>query len=129
MSKSLLYFALIFIAVAASIFFLHDYVLATNNLSLSFPLDQMYVFHVLFSIILVVTIYILGKKVKFQEQTGFLYLVSVFLKAIVFCFVFMPYIFSGQEFSKMEAASLLAPVFLALFFEVFFLYKLLKTKA
>ena len=56
-------------------------------------LKKVYLFYGIFSLMLCTQLFLLSKKEKFKDQLGFLYLVSVALKIILFCFVFYKYIF------------------------------------
>lgn len=114
-----------FIVGAIGLFFLQNQFLVADH-SFTYDLKEVYVFNVLFSIVLALQLLILSKTPKFTGQIGFLYLVSVVLKAALFCWIFREMLFSENGLSKFEAANLLIPLFLALFFEVIFMTKMLK---
>ena len=104
----------------------HSYFLDSVSVELPFPLLSVYLFHASFSIVLCIGFLSMYQMEKFKNQIGFLYMASVVVKAILFCIIFSNYLFKEGSFTRIEAASLLIPLFLFLFFEVFFITKLLK---
>lgn len=129
MIKSLLKYTGLFALSFVLIFLTHRYILLNTEVTLPFALLTVYVFHGLFSIGLILLFYFLEHTDKFKGQVGFLYLISVVLKAVLFFIIFNGVIFNDQTFTRIEAASLLTPLFIGLTFEVFILSKLLKVQA
>lgn len=117
-----------FVAVLIGAFFLHTNFLTNSGSQLPFPLQDIYIFNTVFSLVLCFVLAALNRTQKFADQLGFLYLASVVLKALVFLIVFNPYLFNGESFTNSEAVSLLIPLFLSLIFEVFFISRLLSEK-
>lgn len=128
MIKSIAKYTGIFAFFVVFGFFIHRSLLLKAEITLPFSLELVYVFHGLFSIGLVSLFYVLEHTDTFKGQLGFLYLISVVLKAALFFMVFNRVIFNDQTFAIIEAASLLIPLLLGLSFEVFVLSKLLKVE-
>ena len=129
MTKTQIQYISFFVLGLILLFLGHQYVLGIKDLSLPFSLTNIYAFHGIFSLLLCVVLSRLVKTDRFKEQVGFIYLGSVLVKAVLFCVVFRKAIFTDQSLTNIEAVSLLLPLFIGLFFEVFFLSKLLKQKA
>lgn len=89
-------------------------------------LKEVYLFYGIFSLMLCTLLLLLSKKEKFKDQLGFLYLISVALKVILFCLVFYKHIFTKDSFTNIESINFLIPMILLLVLEVFFISKLLK---
>ena len=128
MTKTQIQYISFFVLGLILLFLGHQYILEIKEVKLPFSLTQVYVFHGLVSLLLCVVLSSFVKTEKFKEQVGFMYLGSVLVKAVLFCVVFRKAIFTDQLLTNVEAASLLLPLFIGLFFEVFFLSKLLKQK-
>lgn len=92
----------------------------------SFSLARVYVFHAIASVALCVILVQARASLTLKDQVGFIYLISVAVKAIAFFVIFRKTIFSSHSFSNQEALAMLTPLFLGLFFEVFFVSKLLQ---
>ncbi len=89
-------------------------------------LSEVYAFFSIFSLILCILLLRLSKTEKFKDQLGFLYLASVALKIMLFCFTFYRHIFIKGSFTSMESVNLLIPMILCIILEVFFISKILK---
>ncbi len=125
MTKFLLKYSLVFVLVmfmgyGSFYYFLQS---ITQEIRLS-PLT-LFAFHTIFSLFLCVTLAKLRTTQKFAEQVGFIYLGSVFIKVVLFSVLFRNAFFSEIPFTNIETINLLIPLFLGLFFEVFFLSRLL----
>jgi len=126
MTKSLLKYTGLFALIIVLVFLIHHYILSSTEVALPFSLLLVYVFHGLFSIGLIFLFYSLEHTNRFKGQLGFIYLISVVVKAVLFFVVFSRVMFNDQASTKIEAASLLTPLLIGLCFEVFVLSKMLK---
>lgn len=116
----------IFVLLYLAQYFIHANIL--NKFAIQSPIDlkSLYTFHVVFTFLLSIAFLYLSKTKKFKDQLGFLYLVALVLKIFLFCIVFNKVIFSNASFSTNEGSNLLTVIILPLFFEVFFISKILK---
>lgn len=96
---------------------------------LRFDLMEVYLFHALASSSIYVILDLFSKTRKFGDQIGFLYLGTLFLKVAFFVGVFHDSIMSINEMTKKEGLSLLLPLFIFLFLEVFFVARILNRTA
>lgn len=125
MIKKLGLYNITFILFSFAGYYLHTKGLAGMANQTPISLAEVYLYHGVFSFLLCAIFSFLSNTKKFRDQLGFLYLVSVALKIIVFCFVFYTPIFKTDSFTKMESANLLIPMGLFLILEVFFISKTL----
>lgn len=107
----------------------HQLILSKLAIDTPFPLKKVYIFHGAFSLLLCTNFLLLYHTKKFKDQLGFLYLVSVALKIILFCIVFSEHIFVEGSFTQEDGVNLLIPMAIMLFLEVFFINKLLKNSS
>lgn len=124
MVKRILFYVVIIVLLFLIVFFGHQYYL--ENKTLNFSLLNVYLFHVVSTIL----IYIIVEFVswKLPSQAGYAYLASIFLKIGVFVMVFQSSIFSEIELEKFERISLIIPLFLFLIAEAVAVSKLLNSK-
>lgn len=98
---------------------------------LNFPLfeNRIIVSYVL-NFILAITIYqVLYKlRVKYLDLLGFIYMGGSLLKFVIFFIFFNPFYKADGNVSSLEAAAFLIPYSICLFFETFYLIKLLNNK-
>ena len=123
--RILVFLAAIFIVFAVS-YFTHDYVLQLKEVSLSYSLFSVYLFHV----VSVVIVYAIVELVAYKliNQAGYAYLVSVFLKIGFFVLIFKTSVFANEALTKPERISLVIPLFLFLISEAIAVSKLLNNK-
>lgn len=126
MSTSFVRTALVYIGCLVLVYVLHYNSIDASTNEIAFSLVQVYFFHGIASLILCVALIRARASDKYTDQVGFIYLISVLVKAVLFFVIFRKTMFSSYSFSNQEAVSVLIPLFLGLFFEVFFLSKLLK---
>lgn len=126
MPKRIGYFSLGFVVLLLGGYQLHGYVLGLNSISLSFSLWKVYLFHFCFSWAICVLFELLSSQDKLQQQLGFLYLGTIFLKFTLFSAVFSSQVFAKESLPNTAVLSMLVPLFLFLFLEVFYLSKLLQ---
>lgn len=116
-----------FLLVSVTGFYLHQVLITPFIDSPPFSLKSAYTFFGSFSLVLCMSFFGLFHTNKFKDQLGFLYLVSVALKIILFCVVFREHIFTQDSFTEQESINLLIPMVLMLILEVFFINKILKS--
>ena len=126
MIKRLLQNVLAFTLTFIVAFIAYRFFLDSQDRNLPYSLSGIYIFHALASLLICSSLYKLNATKKYKEQLGFIYLASVVVKAILFLIVFRELLFDERSLTNLEAISLLSPLFLGLFFEVFFISKLLK---
>ena len=91
-------------------------------------LEKAYVFHVCFSLLLVILFQLLSSKPKFFEQLGFIYMGALVFKIILFAILFYPQLLGAVLLSRYYRVSLLIPVIVFLPLEVIFISKIMKGK-
>ena len=126
MIKRILIYVLIIATTFLISFILHQYILNNLNLVLSYSLLQVYLFHVIATIVVYGIIEYVADKLP--SQAGYAYLTSVFLKIGFFTLIFQSSILSEVKLPLFERVSLIAPFFLFLLIEAIFTSKLLNTK-
>jgi len=114
-----------FIALAFFGYYIHTSVLHSIAEVSPVSLLNLYLFFTSFSLILCISFLYSQKTERFKDQLGFLYLLSVVLKIVVFCVVFRGAIFSQDSFTNKQTVNLLIPIFLMIVLEVFFISKML----
>lgn len=119
---------LIFLTVSAITFAIslsvNTYILKSQpNISLSFALVSVYLFHFIASIIVYLLLEFTVKYVP--KNAGYLYLASVFIKMGVFFLVFQKLFYDTKILNNAEKISLIIPLFLFLILETAFASKLL----
>ncbi|CAL2080011.1 DUF6168 family protein [Tenacibaculum sp. 190524A02b] len=120
----------VFLAVVAVVFlttyFLHNYVLNTKDIQLSFPLLSMYLFNVTACVLIYIIVELVV--VPLPNETGYLYLALMMIKLGVFLLLFQGFIFSESGLSKPEKLAILLPLLTFLLIEAGFVSKLLNNK-
>ncbi|WP_299761685.1 DUF6168 family protein [uncultured Dokdonia sp.] len=125
MIKQLSLYSIIFVLFSFAGYYIHTTVFTSLANQAPFSLQDVYLYHGVFSLLLCAIFLALLNSKKFKDQLGFLYLVSVALKIMLFCIAFYTPIFKTDSFTNTEAANLLIPIGLFLILEVFFISKLL----
>ena len=126
MIKRILRYVAIVTVAFIVVFFTHQYVLVNKQLTLSYSLLNMYLFHAVASIIVYSLIEITAEKLP--SQAGYAFLAAVFLKMGFFVLLFSNVLFPGIALPKFQRFSLMIPLFLFLVLEAFFASKLLNAK-
>lgn len=121
-------FGLSFSLLFASSFFLHFIVTEQLNVNLSFDLFHIYSFHFLFSLAICCAFLFLSNIEKWSTQLGFIYIFALITKLVFFCVIFKNLLFQNESIGKVDSFNLLIPLFIFLFFEVFFIIKILNDK-
>ena len=91
-------------------------------------LKKSYLFHFLFSLVLVIAFLILSNIQKFFEQLGFLYMGMLVFKIVFFAAMFFPQLMGDQPLPQFYRAMMLLPVFIFLTLEVIFVSKIMREK-
>ena len=121
MNKNILRSIVIFLITGVVAYFIQSLVF----IDLRFGLIEVYLFHAIASSVIYVSLEILSRTQKFQRQIGFLYLGTLFIKVAIFAGIFNGSIMSINDMTNKEALSLLFPLFIFLFLEVYFVAKIL----
>ncbi len=117
-----IYFLIAFVLFGVG-FWINLNLIQHNGLPTQLPLLQVYLFHVLFSIL----IYVICELVylALPAQVGYAFLASVFLKMGFFVLIFKNSLFGEVELAMFERVSLIVPLFLFLLLEAIALARLL----
>ncbi|MDH5367374.1 MAG: DUF6168 family protein [Cyclobacteriaceae bacterium] len=122
--RVLVYFIIVF-AIFFSIYKFHSYFLELREELLSYSLLDMYIFHVISSLIVYLVVELVY--INLPDQTGYVYLVSVFLKIGIFVIIFNSSLLSEIDLKMFERLSIIVPMFLFLIIEAIFCSRLLST--
>jgi hypothetical protein len=128
MSRRIIIQIIVFVALYFSGFNTHEYVNNEQNISLIFSLQNVYLFHAVFSLLVCIVFDALSSNEKFFQQLGFIYLGVLILKIVVFSIVFYNPVLSVENLSKTDSAALLIPIAIFLITEVYFVAKILNKK-
>lgn len=128
MSKQLFFQFSIFLALFLLGFHLHEFILEKIQLQTAFSLKKVYLFHLGFSLLICINFTIFSTVDKIFQQLGFIYLVAIFLKIVVFSIIFYNPIFSKENLDFASKISLFIPMIIFLLTEAFFVAKILNKK-
>ena len=107
-------------------FYTHNYALWTLERATPYDLQAIYLFHLIFSGLICIAFELLySLSTHYKDQLGFIYLGTLVLKIVLFYVVFRGFLFSEVALSRADSLSLLIPLFIFLFFEVFIIAKIL----
>jgi hypothetical protein len=118
----------VFTFVGATSYFLQVSLLSESIPTFSTVLQNAYTFLYFFSLILVIIFQLVSKSDKYFEQLGFIYLGVLVFKIITFAVMFYTQLMGEKLMPQFYRASLLIPVFVFLFLEVFFISKIMRSK-
>jgi len=119
-------YSISFILLSLIGYYTHIFLFPNITIESPIPLSKVYAFFTGYALAVCVQLLVLSKTEKFKDQLGFLYLVSIVLKMILFFVAFRKQIFTEGSFTNTEGINLLIPIVLTLFLEVFFMRKLFK---
>jgi hypothetical protein len=125
MNKSIISILSTFITIYIVSIYTHKTILENQEINLPFSIEKLYLFLAGFSILICINLQLLSTIQKISEQLGFIYLGSLMLKIILFAAVFYQQIINQENLIFTTKISLLAPIFLFLFIEVFFVARIL----
>ncbi|PQB08540.1 hypothetical protein BST83_16480 [Polaribacter filamentus] len=128
MIKHILIYFLIFFGIFFLSFSTHENYIDTQEVILPFSLQKVYVFHLGFSVLVCVNFRLFSNVDKIFPQLGFIYLVALFLKIVLFCALFYQSIFNEENLSQIARVSLFIPMLIFLSTEAFFVAKILNKK-
>lgn len=114
-------YILVFLAVFGLGYFTHSHFIKTDTLFTQLLLKT-YIFHFVFSTSICIAFHILRKKLS--EQLGYVYLFSVVVKIIIFFSFFYNSVWQ-VNLPTNQRVSLLIPMVLFLFFEAYFITKIM----
>lgn len=128
MTKQLIFQFLVFFALFFTAFHLHEFILKNATVETVFSLKKVYLFHFGFSWLICAHFTFFSTVDKIFPQLGFIYLISIFLKIVIFCIVFYNPLFTSENLPFSSRVSLFIPMILFLLTEAFFIAKILKKK-
>jgi hypothetical protein len=122
----------IYFLIFSGIFFLgfstHENYIDTQEVILPFSLQKVYVFHLGFSLLVCINFRLFSNVDKILSQLGFIYLVALFLKIVLFYALFYQSIFNKENLTQIARVSLIIPMLIFLLTEAFFVAKILNKK-
>ncbi|WP_299713941.1 DUF6168 family protein [uncultured Tenacibaculum sp.] len=124
MIKRILIFTVTLILLFLLSYFTNAYLV--KELTLSFSLLQVYLFHVIAAFIVYGIVEFVASILP--NQAGYAYLASIFIKIGLFVLIFNGSVFAKENLSRPERLSLVVPLFLFLITEAVAISKLLNTK-
>jgi hypothetical protein len=128
MIKSIFIYFLLFFGIFFLGFSLHENYIVKQSIILTFSLQEVYLFHLVFSLLVCVNLKLFSTVDKIFSQLGFIYLGTLFLKIVLFSAIFYQPIFKEENLSRIARMSLLIPVLIFLLTEAFFVTKILNKK-
>ncbi|RCS28473.1 hypothetical protein DUT90_00335 [Polaribacter sp. WD7] len=128
MIKSIIFYTIVFFLLFLVSNTLHQFYIESKAIQLPFSLQKVYTFHLGFSLLVCLNIALLSNVDKFTEQLGFVYLVTIFLKLILFSVIFYKSIFTEESLSTIARISLFVPSIIFLLTEAIFIAKILNKK-
>ena len=123
MIKRIFVFALCMLLLFAVAFSIHSYLITEN---LTFKLWHVYLFQALAAFIVYAAIEYISTLLP--SQTGYSYLVLMFIKLGVFVLIFKDTVFENNQLTQTERFALVVPLFLFLTAEAIAVAKLLNSK-
>ncbi|WP_157491733.1 DUF6168 family protein [Maribacter thermophilus] len=128
MLKKIFLYTTVFTLVGAVSYFLHSLFFQDDGLEIKLLLQKTYLFHFLFSLLLVIGFEILSKQRKIFEQLGFIYIGLLVFKIVLFTAMLFPQLMGDQTLPRIYRAFILIPIFIFLSMEVFFVSKIMQRK-
>lgn len=128
MTKQFFFQILIFLGLFLVGFQLHEFILKKLELETAFSLKKVYLFHLGFSLLICINFSFFSTIDKIFQQLGFIYLVAIFLKIVVFSIIFYNPIFNKENLDFASRISLFIPMIIFLLTEAFFVAKILNKK-
>ncbi|MFK8059152.1 MAG: DUF6168 family protein [Polaribacter sp.] len=128
MIKNIFVYTLVFFSLFLVSFYLHQFYIENQELILPFSLKKVYIFHLCFSLLICINFLVFSSVDKISEQLGFIYLVTIVLKLILFSIIFYKSIFTEADLSLVARISLFIPMIVFLLTEAVFIAKILNKK-
>ncbi|MDO6743391.1 hypothetical protein BA195_02755 [Tenacibaculum soleae] len=126
MIKRILYLILTVIILFLVSYSVHEYVLTLKEVNLPYSLLSIYIFHVIATIIIYVSLEFLADNLP--NEAGYGYLAFMLLKIGFFLLIFQDTVFGEEKLVKLEKVSLVIPLFIFLATEAIVVSKLLNNK-
>lgn len=126
MIKRILYLILTVIVLFLLSYSVHEYVLTLKEVNLPYSLLSIYIFHVIATIIIYVSLEFLADNLP--NEAGYGYLAFMLLKIGFFLLIFQDTVFGEEKLVKLEKVSLVIPLFIFLATEAIVVSKLLNNK-
>ncbi|MDO6811772.1 DUF6168 family protein [Tenacibaculum soleae] len=126
MIKRILYLILTVIILFLVSYSVHEYVLTLKEVNLPYSLLSIYIFHVIATIIIYVSLEFLADNLP--NEAGYGYLAFILLKIGFFLLIFQDTVFGEEKLVKLEKVSLVIPLFIFLATEAIVVSKLLNNK-
>jgi len=128
MIRSVFVIAVVFFFTFLVGFSLHQFFIENQQITLPFSLKKIYLFHLVFSLLVCTNFQLLSSVNNLFDQLGFIYLVTIVLKIVLFCITFYKSIFITEKLSLASRVSLFVPMIIFLSTEVVFIAKILNKK-
>ncbi|WP_271407034.1 DUF6168 family protein [Tenacibaculum soleae] len=126
MIKRILYLIVTVIILFLVSYSAHDYVLTLKEIKLPYSLLSIYIFHVIATIIIYISLEFLADNLP--NEAGYGYLAFMLLKIGFFLLIFQDTVFGEDKLVKLEKVSLVIPLFIFLATEAIVVSKLLNNK-
>ncbi|MDE1205373.1 DUF6168 family protein [Tenacibaculum larymnensis] len=126
MIKRILIFTVVVVVLATLGFFINNYFIEKNAVSLSFSLLSVYTFNLVASLVIYIAVEIVISYLP--NETGYLYLGLMLVKFGVFILLYQDSIFSETGLTKPEKVSILLPILIFLLVEAIGVSKLLNNR-
>ena len=117
-----------FLALYLIGFWIHDNYLTLAHINLPFSLEKSYLFHFVFSSLLIIHFEFLSRVRSVKALLGIICLVIVVLKIVLFAIVFTSVVIDQETLTLNTKYALLLPALIFLLFEVVFVSKILLGK-
>lgn len=126
MIKRIIIFTVVVVVLATLGFFINNYFIEKNAVSLSFSLISVYTFNLVASLVIYIAVEIVISYLP--NETGYLYLGLMLVKFGVFILLYQDSIFSETGLTKPEKVSILLPILTFLLVEAIGVSKLLNNR-
>ncbi|WP_440120253.1 DUF6168 family protein [Tenacibaculum sp. Ill] len=126
MIKRIIIFTVVVVVLATLGFFINNYFIEKNAVSLSFSLLSVYTFNLVASLVIYIAVEIVISYLP--NETGYLYLGLMLVKFGVFILLYQDSIFSETGLTKPEKVSILLPILTFLLVEAIGVSKLLNNR-
>lgn len=128
MNKSFFGYFLVFFTLYFIGFNSHQFILEKYSLNTTFSLQKVYLFHFGFSLLICMNFKYFSSVDKIFQQLGFIYLITIFLKIILFSAIFYKSVFNEENLPFFSRVSLFIPAIIFLLTEAIFIAKILNRK-
>jgi len=123
--KIIITYFIVFGVVSGILYPIHQLFFNSENINFNIVIKESYIFHLLFSLFICVSFQLATLHKKIFSQLGFVYLGTLILKIGLYAITFKTTLFNSSILNLFDKISLLIPVFIYLFLEVYFVSKIL----